>query len=96
MIFIIYTFIIAASAYAIVEILMQPNMILNWYYEFLYDLSHRNVPTWILKPIGLCGVCFAGQCGFWLYFYFKTEYDIINHILFALLTIFFYSKILRL
>jgi len=67
---------------------------------FCYDLIEENspfefygkllkkLPWWLANPLGDCVYCFTGQLAFWT-FIFKGDYNIIRHIFFISLTIFF-------
>ena len=48
-------------------------MIFSKYYDFLLDHSDK----WIVKPMGYCVKCFAGQFSLWTYVYY--EYDNFIH-----------------
>ncbi len=81
----IYSFLFAALAVVYCEVLTAPGNILGW----LDKLIHRFVTAdYLLKPLGDCCYCFGGQVALWGYFFVKTEYDWMQHILFVGLTIF--------
>jgi hypothetical protein len=64
-------------------ILGEPGMIFAWYQKLIYKL-----PEMIYKPLGGCVICFAGQLSFWYFIFFK-EYNLLEHLFFVSLTIFF-------
>ncbi len=80
---IVYSFLFAAFALVFCEVLIAPGMIFEFYGKLLDRL-----PEWIAKPLGDCSLCFAGQTALWGYFLI-AEYNILQHILFITLTIFF-------
>lgn len=83
--FLFISFLLAAFAIVFTEVLTAPGMILAWYAKLLDKL-----PEWISHPLGGCIYCFAGQISLWFYlYYFWHSYDLVMHILFITLTIFY-------
>ena len=62
----------------IFTILIQPEMVLHFYYKWIDRL-----PTFLYKPLGGCNLCFGGQCGLWGYLiiYFHS-YNFFDHVIF--------------
>ena len=80
-----YELIILMSITAIVvNLLLEPFMILNWYGKLLDKL-----PTWLSFPLGRCEKCLSGQLALWFYLilYFDN-YDFICHLFTITTTIF--------
>lgn len=86
---------IAACAFSYSVLLTDPGQMLNGIYKFLdQKVFIKNwMKKWLFKPIMSCERCVSGQWAFWLYFYFKTEYSIVQHLFFTLLTILFVTFI---
>ena len=78
-----YEIIILLSIAAIVvNLLLEPNMALNWYGNLIDRL-----PTWLSFPLGRCEKCLSGQLAFWWFIIFE-KYNIVEHILTVTTTIF--------
>ena len=57
-------------------ILIQPEMILHFYYKLIDRL-----PDFLYRPLGGCNICFAGQCGLWGYLFTHLHsYDFFQHV----------------
>ena len=54
----------------------QVGHIFNFYQKII-----GNLPEWLNKPLGGCGVCFTGQVLFWFYLvkYFN-DYNLVEHL----------------
>ena len=83
---ILYSFLLAVTAFIYVDILTDPEMILGWWWKFTHRLFKSK---WILNPLIECEFCVAGQLAVWYYLYFYWYcYDIITHVFFISLTLF--------
>lgn len=86
---------VAISAWAFFEVLTAPGMVFEFWYRWLERLSMAG-GGWIAKPLGLCGVCFAGQFGFWWYaIAHRAEWVLGEHIIFTCQTLAFFLAIKR-
>ncbi len=94
-------FIIGICAWVTTAVLFQPGHLLEWYWNALKTWEGK-LPKkykWVAKPLGGCGFCFSGQMGFWFYILashlpvttFSPQYHLIDNLIFALLTIFFWA-----
>ena len=84
---------VAISAWVFFAVLTAPGMIFEFYYQWLERLA-ENGRSWTAKPLGYCGVCFAGQCGFWWYaFAHRADYVVGEHAVFTCQTIAFFLVI---
>ena len=70
-------------------VLMEPGMLLNWWYRIVEQIEQAGM-VWLAKPLGACGVCFAGQIGFWFYVMAFKQWRLSEHIAFTAQTIFFF------
>ena len=78
-----YELIILLSITAIVvNILLEPDMLLYWYGNLLDRL-----PTWLSFPLGRCEKCLSGQLALWG-FILLEPYNLVNHIFTITATIF--------
>jgi len=83
---------LALTAYVYSEVLTQPGMILNGFYNWL----ERNLVTEsqgrlevIFKPLIGCYLCVAGQFALWGYLIaYLPHYNLFEHVFFICLTIF--------
>jgi len=76
--------ILLSMAAIVVNTLLEPFMILNWYSNLIDRL-----PEWLSFPLGRCEKCLSGQLAFWYYLISDfNEYNIFVHILFTTTTIF--------
>lgn len=83
---------VAIVAVVAFGVLMEPGMILGWWYQWLERVNAR--APWIAKPLGYCGVCFSGQLGFWWYLVeYRGEWRLTDHIMFVSLVIFFFINV---
>ena len=86
----------AICAWTFWAVLMQPDMVFGFYGDWVYrtynamDYKWR----WIMKPLGACGTCFAGQTGLW-WFVFRHP-DPLSIVVGALQTMFFFCLIVDL
>lgn len=76
-------------AWVVWGVLMEPGMIFNFWLRLAEELDERGV-KWIAKPLGVCGVCFAGQTGLWFYILAFKGWRMSEHIAFTAQTIFFF------
>lgn len=82
--FILYSMIFALIAIVYCEVLTAPGMIFAWWDK----LIHKYIKSeYLLKPLGDCVYCFGGQVALWGYFLVKSDYSLLEHILFVGLTI---------
>lgn len=82
-------------AWVIFAVLMQPDMILGFYGDFVRRAWNEwpRKWQWLAKPLGYCGTCFAGQVGFWWFVIRYSPVDLFANVTFALQTIFFFLLI---
>ena len=76
-----YSFLIAVTAHVFHFELLDG--VFCWYSKLLDKL-----PEWISDQLGGCDACLGGQLALWFYVY-VAEYNLIHHIFFICLTIFF-------
>lgn len=75
-------------AWVVWGVLMEPGMIFHFWYRLVEEIAQRGA-VWLAKPLGLCGICFAGQVGFWFYI-LAFKWRLSGHIAFAAQTMFFF------
>lgn len=81
---------VAIVAFVFFGILTAPGMIFERWYYFLEGLNSKGM-EWIAKPLGYCGVCFAGQVGFWWYLIaYRDQWILGEHLVFVSQVIFFF------
>lgn len=79
--------------------LTEPGMILSHWKKFLNQkigsLRKSKKPSidWLYDPIIGCKYCVSGQFALWVYLFKFDEYDILGHIGFVCLSIFFVDVI---
>lgn len=78
---------LAVTAYVFSCILIEDGMLLNKYQKVLNKL-----PECLANPLGACDLCFGGHIALWFYI-FKYDYNLIEHIFFVSITIFFIKVI---
>jgi putative flippase GtrA len=62
----------------------QTGHIFNWYQRLI-----ENLPEWLMKPLGGCGVCFSGQVLFHYYWITHLQnYNIIDQLFYPAAGIF--------
>lgn len=81
---------VGVSAWVFFALLTAPGMVLEFWYKALERLA-ENGWAWIAKPLGYCGVCFSGQCGFWWYLVESgRRWQFSEHAIFTCQTVFFF------
>lgn len=86
---IIHIICIAASAYTWVNILTEPEMILNRPKFSVYMTLEKHLPNWLFKPLIGCDYCVSGQIGLWYYVAkYYDSYDFGTHAAYILMPIF--------
>ena len=84
---------VAIVAYVFFQYLFAPGMILGFWGEYVERLAGSG-KEWIAKPLGHCGLCFAGQVGFWWYaIAYRDAWVLGDHIVFFSQVIFFFAVI---
>lgn len=90
---------IAVIAWTARNILMQPGMILHWYFMRL-DTLVRNGREWAAKPLGYCDQCLSGQIAFWVFLLVNFQnygpQTLFEHIFFVCFTVFVTYQLQRL
>jgi hypothetical protein len=77
--------VIAIIAYVYQQILTEPDMILEWW----YNLCKKRLPKFLFDPVVGCVYCVAGQMSLWYYLATRwNNYNFIHHIAFICITIF--------
>lgn len=103
------SFLIAVCAVTYVCILTDPGMIFCELYKWLDERLNSidqpcsatcercRKPSWwkkfLFKIVIGCEKCFAGQAALWTYFVVCTQYHVLQHVFFILVTIFLTSVI---
>lgn len=86
---------VAIVAWCFFEVLTGPGMVFEFWYNWLEGFA-ADGKEWIAKPLGFCGVCFAGQVGLWWYaIAYRSDWVLGEHIVFISQTIAFYLAIKR-
>jgi len=77
-------------AYVFFAVLTAPGMIFEQWFLILERMA-ENGREWMAKPLGYCGVCFAGQLGFWWYLIaYRDAWNLGAHIVFVSQSIIFF------
>ncbi len=83
---------IAIVAYVYSNVLTDPGMVLNGFYNLLEKhliTESQGRGEWLFKPIIGCFYCVAGQFALWGYFIaYLPKYNLFDHIFFICFTIF--------
>jgi hypothetical protein len=83
----IYPLALSVTAFVITNILTQPDMILDWLYNFICndriisttEKKPSPFPKWLQKPLIDCPYCMAGQWALWWYL-FTSDIRILSHV----------------
>lgn len=83
---------LGVCGYVITVILMEQEMILSFWPNFLYRIKDflddkyctksygQKFYIFIMKPLGICETCFTGQIAFWYYILHTPKYNPYEHI----------------
>lgn len=73
-------FSIGIVAWVFHAVLFEQGMVFGWWGDFVHGIK----TDLIAKPLGKCGVCFAGQVGFWWYMIaYRDSWILGQHIVFT-------------
>ena len=86
---------VAVVVWTFFEVLTGPGMVFEFWYRWMERLNNTG-RSWLAKPLGYCGVCFAGQFGLWWYAVaHRADWVFGEHIIFTCQVIAFYLAIKR-